>query len=754
MHQTASAQGTAQYTGGVLTINPKQMGYNVNSVRSGPDFRINEYHNTINRLRPGNLRYPAGTIANYWDWRTGTIIQNITSGPRPYLTSDIPYTIADFSKALPKGTEVVYVVNMVRPTPWTGIAWNADPTILRSVATLNKQIDDMLAAIEEFANKGVIVTKLELGNEFYQGALGDAEGASGVYTGDVNLYISHANLIAKAVHTKYPNMQIAVLGDSVDEADNATYTSGISPWTDAIYTAISNGTLHYINAVTFHWYTGPGVSILNSDNKAMESLSRPFGKARHIKTTDFNKNRLGLDLWITEYANYSPAGTSNNPNNPGNGGAIQGTWVNGMFMASQTLQYTMMGSKVSLLNVHGLLNNHIQWAMAEDESTVTGNGVAMALTGRAMNGRNKAQEVKFNNIVNPTFGPNADPSLYAVKFWNSGSGALIVLNNTNQARTGVDISAVFGGTANKRLTCYNDPAPRLLNIADADTNRVNENSGLTYTYNDNVGNTVSFPPFSITVIEQEKENLIKNGSFESGSGEWSNINFVQNGKKNAYTGSRSMLLNTTTQGFKGATQKVPVTANKQYTIEMMIRTDLSAGTGRFMLKYLNASNAQIGSTVVSDNTSGFQTYKSISKTFTTPAGTVNLEVTIQNNNGLGNVWFDDVTLYAGQMTTLAAIGKNSSAEITLLPDGETNSALVIYPNPAQDKIFVNLKNLGETQVKVSIYNLQGQMIKRLNFSGKELIQADIQELKTGVYILSVSDAITNKLIGESKFSKN
>ena len=832
----ASAQGTAQLNGSVLTINPKQMGYNVNSVRSGPDFRENEYKTTLNRLRPGNLRYPAGTIANYWDWRTGTIIQSITTGPRPYMATDVPYTIADFSKALPKGTEVVYVVNMVRPTPWTGIAWNASPTILKSEETLAKQIEDMFLAIDEFTNNGVVVTQLELGNEFYTGALGNANGAGGVYSADVDLYIAHANIIANAVHAKYPNMKIAILGDSVDEADFVKYPSGISPWTDSIYNAISNGNLNHIYAITFHWYTGPGVSLLDSDEKAMQSLSLPFGKSRAIKSTDFDKNRLGLDLWITEYANFSQAGTSNNPNNPGNGGAIQGTWINGMFMASQTLLYTMMGSEVSLLNVHGLLNNHIQWAMVEDKNTITGNGLAMSLTGRAMNGRNKAQEVKFNNIANPTFGPNNDPSLYGVKFWNTTSGALIVMNSTNEARTGVDISAVFSGTANKRLTCYSDPAPRLLDIADAETNRVNENKGLIYTYNDNAGNTVDFPPFSITVIEQDVQNLIKNGSFEDVTNEWSNLTFVQNDKRDAYSGDKSMLLNTTSQGFKGTSQRVAVSPNKEYNLQMMIRTDLTSGNGRFTLKYLDASNATIGAVVLSENTGGFQTYKSISKTFTTPAGTVNVDVTLQLANGLGSVWFDDVVLYESetvlpvtltkftaikkaegvliQWTTAAELnnerfdlerstdGKNfikiavlkgngttsslhnysftdknpnhgvnyyrlvqvdldekmTTSEIKALnfslADDNTDFPFVIYPNPAKDKIFVNLQDQDTAQVKISIYNLQGQLIKQSRFSNNDLIQQDIQELKTGVYILRINEAITNKLIGESKFVKN
>ncbi|OAQ42033.1 hypothetical protein A5893_02655 [Pedobacter psychrophilus] len=103
-------------------------------------------------------------------------------------------------------------------------------------------------------------------------------------------------------------------------------------------------------------------------------------------------------------------------------------------------------------------------------------------------------------------------------------------------------------------------------------------------------------------------------------------------------------------------------------------------------------------------------------------------------------------------------GKISISDVVALTfdllDNGNDFAIMIYPNPTKEKIFVNLKAAQNTQVKVAIYNLQGKLMKQLSFSEDELIQQDIQELKTGVYILRVNDANTNKLIGESKFLKN
>ena len=86
-------------------------------------------------------------------------------------------------------------------------------------------------------------------------------------------------------------------------------------------------------------------------------------------------------------------------------------------------------------------------------------------------------------------------------------------------------------------------------------------------------------------------------------------------------------------------------------------------------------------------------------------------------------------------------------------NGGQDFSIALYPNPAKDKIFVSLKAQQHQQIKMGIYNLQGQLLKQLRFSTDELIQQDIQDLNPGIYVLRVQDATSAKLIGESKFVK-
>ncbi len=713
------AQGSAAFNGPTITIQKDEFGFNCQNYFGGPSWKDSDFQHTVTRLMPGNLRYPGGTIANFWDWRTGTIIEEKTKGFPNYQGTEFAYTPKDFVEGIPKGTEIVYVVNMARPTAATKIPLDTTIEVLESREILDLKIVDILAAIQEFSDAGHPLKYIELGNEFYNGADGAPTSSGAIYSGRVGLYIEHVNILADAINKTYPDAKLAVIGDASDG-------SSASVWTDSIYTAIEEGRLNNIDAITFHWYTGPGIKILNSDSQAEKSLSRPFVKQRTVQRADFGTNRLGLDLWITEYNTFSQPRTSKNPNNPGNGGSIQGSWINGMFGANLTLLYTMLGSKVKLLDIHALTINNMQWAMLQDKNTLSGNGVALSLVGTAMRGMNKAREVKFTGITDPTFGENGDPSLYAVKFWNGNKENLIVVNNTNSARNNVTISNMFAGNGNKRKTVYYDTIPYVPDITNPSASRVSEDQGLSYDYEDDLGSVVSFPPFSITVIEQDKANLVLNSSFETNTG-WSRTNFIQNNIKNAYTGNRSLQLTTTSQSFSGSSQTLNVQANQTYFLSTKIRTALSSGVGRFVVKFFDAGNQVVGSTLFSNDVQGTNSYREISKSFVTPNNATNLEIILQLANGTGTIWFDDVVLRRGNGPTTTFVSNSFSTH-------DNSTGLVLYPNPAVDGTFkLQLGGVYQLPDAIEIKDISGRSVKYLTNPTSEDIKTE--GLGKGMYII-------------------
>jgi hypothetical protein len=117
----------------------------------------------LRELAPALLRFPGGTVANYFNWRTGQL--EVEEAPnesvyRSYIRSRVPDSLArhpngahmkDFAElAGAVGAEVVLVANLETST-----------------------VEDQAEWLESMKREGVLPTQVELGNEFYHAMLDD-----------------------------------------------------------------------------------------------------------------------------------------------------------------------------------------------------------------------------------------------------------------------------------------------------------------------------------------------------------------------------------------------------------------------------------------------------------------------------------------------------------------------------------------------------------------------------------------------------
>ena len=70
-----------------------------------------------------------------------------------------------------------------------------------------------------------------------------------------------------------------------------------------------------------------------------------------------------------------------------------------------------------------------------------------------------------------------------------------------------------------------------------------------------------------------------------------------------------------------------------------------------------------------------------------------------------------------------------------------SSAMSIYPNPASDRLFFDLKTGISEQYEVRIFSLVGRLEKREILRGSVL---DISDLSTGIYMMQIKDRATNR----------
>jgi len=70
------------------------------------------------------------------------------------------------------------------------------------------------------------------------------------------------------------------------------------------------------------------------------------------------------------------------------------------------------------------------------------------------------------------------------------------------------------------------------------------------------------------------------------------------------------------------------------------------------------------------------------------------------------------------------------------------NAIVLFPNPANDELFVNLKNIEGQAANIQVFNQLGQQLasRDLDQVGNEALRFDLNDYKSGVYFMSIKVA--------------
>ena len=115
----------------------------------------------------------------------------------------------------------------------------------------------------------------------------------------------------------------------------------------------------------------------------------------------------------------------------------------------------------------------------------------------------------------------------------------------------------------------------------------------------------------------------------------------------------------------------------------------------------------------------------------------------------GNLYIGDANNNViRKVTNVAVVGINQLKENKL--------QVAVYPNPAADKIFIELKDNSGEASEIKVFNLLGNTVKQLNNpsagSGQaatKKISIDISELQNGVYFVRIKTnegSVTKKII--------
>jgi len=463
----------------------------------------NSFIDRLAEMNPDILRYPGGTQANYWDWRTGKFLDSTN---KAWNNKEI-VRIPEFLNALPNRTKVIYVVNMARPTPATGISVNAPESVLKSNATLNAKVQDMLDAIAEFDSHGKLPYAIELGNEFY---FGNEEGGifhiieeiDGWHSGwdyannqsfisadkktateiNAKFYLDQCKVIVNEINNIYPSIKFALV-----TAKKGNGNSSRDHWNNTIFNELANNPAYtdlqsHIYAVTQHHYLNTNYgdqTVIFDDSSAKTAIAEGIQYPMD-KQADYDLVPNNYKIWYTEY------GVSKD-------NAVE-TWATGLRYGALIISWLNRGDKVGQLDYHYVSKNDV--IKVSSPMKLAPIGITAELLTIASADMDKMQEIIFDN--NP-ISINGINSLYGYKFKNNEKETLFIIN-INDTDLQVDTSNLFSYNGQYTLTQYYSNAPYVSGVYKGHPNIISNISNVN-------SDTFTAKKFSITTIEIRNDLL-------------------------------------------------------------------------------------------------------------------------------------------------------------------------------------------------------------------------------------------------------
>lgn len=462
-----------------VPLSPSFFGFNAQQIR-GPGLGDKRFVAAAQSLNPKILRFPGGTVASYWDWKTGWFKDEIELKKdwreirkNPILLDDLKYA-CDSTGAVP-----LFVLNMC-------------------TSDLQYQLEMLRIA----RKKGLPVKYVELDNEVYL--------SEEIYTGKFSSGLEYARICndwIKAIRKEFAGVRIAAVGYSAKESDIRKEKQGLSRalnWNHEVLSTIDGA-----DAMTFHIYGGNGLGFLRNpgdlsgdeDKEPMEYqviferpgsasviMGMPFTRWSNSVAYDLRILPKGMNAWITEYNMFEREGV------------VAGTWLHGIYALTQAmLMVTNPDVEISCFHnlcssaQFGAIFNNEQGFMKSvkpkptQELGLTASGYCLSLLGKALEGANSVAAIRFDKPY-PQSGARGKEyaTLFGISAKSKTQQHVLLINFSETARR-VDVTAVC--KSGETWIQYSSESTKQVAAVDDIVKRNLKN-----------GNVADLPPYSVTLV--------------------------------------------------------------------------------------------------------------------------------------------------------------------------------------------------------------------------------------------------------------
>jgi hypothetical protein len=379
------------------SIYPEFVGVNGNLTSIDKPWQQSKLVEVTNKMAISNIRYPAGTLGNTWDWSIGWVDQDVQESDlikwvreNKLQQSTSRYTLDDFAVGLKKTNSApVFMLNM-----------------------LTKDLQHSIDALKHARDLGMEVKYIELGNEIYFNIPLEMR----VYPTPEDLGKT-SKIWIDALKKEFPDAKYAVVGTTIRR--RARHEN----WNARVLEHATNA-----DAITLHMYTpfslfgnkevknytaGEEGSTTQSDQRTLAEIQQEelaaLADTRYFtnmltnvkeKTREIEQMAVApdLDIWVTEF------------NVRGDKSAIRGSWANSLVLAVFYDQFLNSG-QVKLSNVHNIVGN--VWEMVYQDNplhhvvdpkahrkpwSLSAGGLTTRYFSETMSGMTAATAIKFEDV--------------------------------------------------------------------------------------------------------------------------------------------------------------------------------------------------------------------------------------------------------------------------------------------------------------------------------------------------------------------
>jgi hypothetical protein len=438
-----------------------------------------QFHHAVNQLSPKMLRIPGGIIGDYWDWRRGGVVQDLSELPPMLKQNRIREYTGSKLENIKVGLE----------------ATNTIP--LFTLNMLTSDLNSQIAMLRQARKIGIPVKYIELGNEYYE----DREKYRAIFPTPED-YDSTVNQWLSVLKQEFPEAKISLIG--VIPKLRPRNSNRENDWNNALL----NSSLKKADAIALHFYGPSGLSrgpntindypFFDSEN-VPRILAAPFFFWRKIQNSEqFKTIPSYKQIWITEYSLFEPVERQQSPK-------VVGSWTHGMYTLAMSLLF-LEDKRVNSICNHVLIGNSQFGAIFADEKAIGMNvfinpsqrvstypfslsatGSALRFLGNATKDMTKATKINFSHnpflMVGNGFQYSA---LYGWKFSNGRDSRAVIMNLSNQ-NLKIDLSSLFTQTVNYEQISGN---PRDLVTGNG---ILNETQG-------SISGQINLPAYSVTQL--------------------------------------------------------------------------------------------------------------------------------------------------------------------------------------------------------------------------------------------------------------